>query len=78
MAEIDPPSVKLRALLHGRVAWDDADPSIRSWARLTIYHAAKTIIAEPRRAARESMLGKIPESIRPHVRDEVVRLWPKK
>lgn len=69
------PDAKLHDLLTGKVAWDDADEAIRSWARLTIYQAADKICERPNRKDRIAMLGKIPTSIRPHVEAEVIRLW---
>jgi hypothetical protein len=69
------PSQKLEALLMGRVAWEDADDAIRSWARKPIFDAAKQILAEPEKGARRNMLGRIPAAIRPHVEAEVKRLW---
>jgi len=69
------PSEQLTALLSGKVAWEDAAPSIRSWATLQIHMAAKQIVAQPERGLRKNMLGRIPASIRPHVETEVKRLW---
>lgn len=69
------PSVKLRELLMGRTAWDDADPAIQSVASFEIYKAAKQILAMGGKGARRNALGKIPASIRPKVEDEVKRLW---
>lgn len=69
------PSVKLRELLMGRAAWNDADPAIRSVASFEIYKAAVAILAMDGKGARRNALGKIPASIRPHVEAEVKRLW---
>ena len=70
------PSVLLADLLSGKTAWDDADPAIRSWSRLTIHNAAKTICDAGTRQQRVAMLKKIPASIRPHVEARVKYLWP--
>lgn len=69
------PSVKLAALLAGKVAWADADDAIRSMARLPIHNAAVMIRDEPSRPKRAAMLAKIPESIRPHVEARVKEIW---
>ena len=69
------PSEKLRSLLTGATAWEDADPAIRSWARLTIHNAAKTICDADTRQRRQALLNKIPASIRPHVEARVKYLW---
>ena len=73
--QIKRPSEQLEDLLMGRVDWDSAPDAIRSWARLPIFEAAKTILAAPDKGARRNMLGKIPAAIRPRVEDEVKRLW---
>ena len=69
------PSVKLRDLLMGRTAWDDADPAIQSVAGFEIYKAAKAILAMDGKGARRNALGKIPAPMRPRVEAEVKRLW---
>ena len=70
------PSRLLADLLSGKTAWDDADPAIRSWSRLTIHNAAKMICDADTRKQRTAMLKKIPENIRPHVEARVKDLWP--
>lgn len=69
------PSVKLAALLAGKVAWVDADDAIRSMARLPIHNAAVMIRDEPSRPKRATMLAKIPASIRPQVETRVKEIW---
>lgn len=69
------PSDEMDDLLMGRTPWDDAPDAIKSWARLPIFEAAKTIMAADNMGARRNMLGKIPAAIRPRVEDEVKRLW---
>ena len=73
--EIPRPSKQLEDLLTGKTAWDDAPPAIRSWAQLPIYQAAKQIVAAPDKGTRRNMLGRIPANVRPHVENEVKRLW---
>ena len=67
------PSTQLHALLTGKTAWGDAQPSIRSWAMLTIHGAAKTILAAPK-PKRRAMIDKLPPSLRPILEAEIIRL----
>jgi hypothetical protein len=69
------PSDQLADLLRGKLAWDDAPDAIRSWAALPIHQAAAQIVAAQDKGARRNMLGRIPASVRPHVAEEVKRLW---
>lgn len=68
------PSEQLADVLMGRIAWDDAPASIRSWARFPIYQAAREILDMPEKASRRKALAKIPGQIRPRVEDEVMRI----
>lgn len=67
------PSAQLHELLTGATAWGDAQPAIRSWAMLTIYHAAKTILAAPK-PRRRAMIDKLPVTLRPILEAEIIRL----
>ena len=67
------PSAQLHALLTGAKDWDDAQPAIRSWAMRTIHDAAKTILAAPR-PRRRAMIDKLPETLRPILEAEIIRL----
>ena len=67
------PSAQLNDLLTGKVAWEDAQPAIRSWAMLTIHGAANTILAAPR-ARRRAMIDKLPPTLRPILEREIIRL----
>ena len=69
------PSIQLDKLLLNGQDWDEAKPAIQSWARLQIYKAASTICERKERKERLAMLQKIPETIRPKVEAEVIRLW---
>lgn len=69
------PSVLLRDLLMGKLAWDDAPESIRSCASKHIYDAAETIIAMPVKGERRNAIGRIPGAMRGHVEAEIKRLW---
>ena len=64
--------------MMGRVAWEDAQPGIRSWAGRFIYDAACQIIAAPDKATRRRMLGRIPATVRLQVETEVKRLWARR
>lgn len=72
---VQKPSEQLRDLLMGKVPWDDAPASIRSWARFEIYNGAKAVAALASPGERRNMLGVIPASIRPHVEAEAKRLY---
>ncbi len=67
------PSTQLNDLLTGRVAWNDAQPAIRSWAMLTIHGAAQTILAAPK-PRRRAMIDKLPVTLRPILEAEIIRL----
>ena len=67
------PSTQLNDLLTGRVAWNDAQPAIRSWVMLTIHGAAQTILAAPK-PRRRSMIDKLPVTLRPILEAEIIRL----
>ena len=67
------PSTQLNDLLTGRVAWNDAQPAIRSWAMLTIHGAAQTILAAPKQR-RRAMIDKLPVTLRPILQAEIIRL----
>ena len=67
------PSTQMNDLLTGRVAWNDAQPAIRSWAMLTIHGAAQTILAAPK-PRRRSMIDKLPVTLRPILEAEIIRL----
>ena len=67
------PSAQLHALLTGATAWEDAQPAIRSWAMLTIFDAANTILAAPK-PRRRAMIDKLPVTLRPILETEIIRL----
>lgn len=73
--DIPKPQDQLRDLMMGKISWDDAPEAIRSWARLGIHQAAKTILAAPDKGTRRNMLGKVPSAMRAHVEAEVKKLW---
>lgn len=67
------PSAQLNDLLTGKVAWEDAQPAIRSWAMLTIHGAAQTILGAPK-PRRRAMIDKLPPTLRPVLEREIIRL----
>ena len=71
---VDPPSKKLDDLLRGRTTWQDADEAIQSWARLTIWKAARTIHAESDQKRRRAMLARLPETLRPVAHEMIGRM----
>lgn len=68
------PSEQLADLMEGRVTWDDAAPSIQSWARFPIYSAARGILKRPKEE-RRAAIDRAPETIRPILESEIKRLW---
>lgn len=75
MDKVRKPSEWLDDLLMCRIKWDDAPEAIRSWARLPIHEAAVQILAEPNKAKRQKMLGRIPSGVRHRVQAETMRVW---
>lgn len=69
------PSEQLRNLLMGKIAWDDAPVSIRSWAQFEIHKAAREVLSLESKGDRRNALGRIPAHIRPRVEAEARRLW---
>lgn len=66
---------QLEALLSGRVRWENSPEAIRSWAGFYIWQAGLEIVAMDGVEKRRAALDKIPETVRPHVKREVKRLW---
>lgn len=69
-----PPSKRIENILSGKVRMEDEDDSIRSAVRLPIYHGAESILSLPTKEMRRAALLKIPESVRPYVEAEAIRL----
>jgi len=70
------PSIELHSLLSGAIRWDQASDSVRSWARLALHEGACEICTLDSKEARAMALGRIPETLRPLVQEEVSRIWP--
>lgn len=67
------PSEQLHALLEGKTTWDEAAPEIRSWVRFFLYKAAVGILKMPKEK-RRSAIDKSPETVRPHLEAEIMRV----
>lgn len=72
-----PPSEQLADLMEGRVKWDDAPESIRSWAMFPIYSAANGILKMPKEN-RRAAIDRAPITVRPILEDQIKRLWKMK
>lgn len=72
------PSEQLEDLMMGRIAWEDAQPGIRSWAERYFHDAACQILDAPDKATRRRMLLKIPETVRPQVERAARDLWARR
>lgn len=68
------PSEQLADLMEGRVIWDDAPKSIRSWAMFPIYSAANGILKMPKEK-RRAAIDRAPVTVRPILEDQIKRLW---
>lgn len=62
-------------VLDGRTYLSDADPSIQSCLRLTIYHKACQILELETKEQRRAEIGNSPELIRPFLEKEILRVW---
>lgn len=70
------PSAQIAELLSGKITWDDAPSSIRSWAAFYIHDAALQVMRLSSAEKRRTALDKLPDAIRPKVEQEIKRLWP--
>lgn len=68
------PSERIRRVLMGAVRLEDEDAAIQSVCSKHIYDAAVSILKMKDKITRQAALKKLPESIRPHVEDEVWRI----
>ena len=69
-----PPSERIAAVLAGRVRMEDEDEAIQSACRFPIYQGAEAILRLNTKEKRRAALAKIPESVRPYVEREAIRL----
>ena len=72
------PSERIRRVLTGKVRLEDEDPAIRSVCSKYIFDGAMSILSMKDKAARQTALRKLPEFIRPHIEDEVWRIYKKR
>ena len=76
------PKVRIRQVekriidvLYGRVALDTESPAIQSACQLPIYEGAVELLNIEDKENRLNALQKIPELIRPYVKEEALRIW---
>lgn len=72
------PSERIRRVLTGKVRLEDEDPAIQSVCSKYIYDGAMSILSIKDKAARQAALKKLPELIRPHIEDQVWRIYKKR
>jgi hypothetical protein len=72
------PTQRLNDVLSGRVRLEDEDASIQSWCSFFIHQGAVAILSKPTKEERQKALEKLPELIRPHVRDRAMVLWARR
>jgi len=72
------PSERIRRVLTGKVRLEDEDDSIQSVCSKHIYDAAISILSMNGKVARQNALSRLPELIRPHVENEVWRIYKKR
>lgn len=72
------PSERIRRVLTGKVRLEDEDPAIQSVCSKYIYDGAMLILSMKDKAARQAALKKLPELIRPHIEDQVWRIYKKR
>ena len=65
-------------MLTGKVRLEEEDPAIRSVCSKYIFDGAVSILSMKDKAARQTALRKLPEFIRPHIEDEVWRIYKKR
>lgn len=72
------PSERIRRVLTGKVRLEDEDPAIQSVCSKYIYDGAMSILSMKDKSARQAALKKLPELIRPHIEDQVWRIYKKR
>ena len=72
------PSERIRRVLTGKVRLEDEDASIQSVCSKHIFDGAVSILSINSKAARQGALSKLPDLIRPHVEEEVWRIYKKR
>lgn len=72
------PSTQAEAVLAGRLSHSEAPESVQSMLRLSYYNLAIAIVKEDNKDKRQKMLADVPETCQSQVKDEVIRLWPRR
>ena len=72
------PSERIRRVLTGVVRLEDEDAAIQSVCSKYIFDAAMTILSINGKVARKNALSRLPELIRPHIENEVWRIYKRK
>jgi len=75
---VEKPSARLNAVLSGKVRLEDEDASIQSWCGFFIHQGAVAVLSKQTKEERQKALEKLPELIRPHVRDRAMVLWERR
>jgi len=72
------PSERIRRVLTGVVRLEDEDAAIQSVCSKYIFDGAMTILSINGKVARKNALSRLPELIRPHIENEVWRIYKRK
>jgi hypothetical protein len=72
------PSERIRRVLTGQVRLEDEDASIQSVCSKYIFDGAISILSMNGKVARRNALARLPELIRPHIENEVWRIYKKR
>ena len=62
-------------VLGGKIRLEDQPVAIQSACRLEIYNEACRVLEFRTKADRQEEIEKIPELIRPHIKNEIMRVW---
>lgn len=72
------PSERINLVLSGKVDLKSEDKSIQSACSKFIYDGAIAILAMKDKEARKRALKRVPEMIRPHIEEEVWRIYKRR
>ena len=72
------PSERIRRVLTGEVRLEDEDPAIQSVCSKYIFDGAISILSLKDKTQRQNALKRLPEPIRPHIENEVWRIYKKR
>ena len=65
---------RVEAVMEGREALEDQDSTVRSLCSKSIYDVANRILKLDH-AARKPEIGSLPDLLRPHIENEIWRIW---